>query len=154
MHGRTSFPELHVSSDWAACYKCMPQWDALLCRKTFAVMHVLVGNCNWPLCGTAVCVCVNRCAYICACPYVLAEVSLEKPSTRTDLAVKKDNNLFIGIAQISLYPLHQVLGCYLGCLKLSLPPQVIDFSRHSGLQFRTPKDWDRNLWCDHCFSLN
>lgn len=34
---------------------------------------------------------------------MLAEVSLEKPSNRTDLAVKKDDNLFIGIAQISLY---------------------------------------------------
>lgn len=35
---------------------------------------------------------------------MLAEVSLEKPSNRADLAVKKeDNNLFIGIAQISLY---------------------------------------------------
>lgn len=45
---------------------------------------------------------------------MLAEVSLEKPSNGADLAVKKKkkekkgNNLFIGIAQISLYLLSGV----------------------------------------------
>lgn len=54
------------------------------------------------------------CVCLCVSSYVLAEVSLEKPSNGADLAgkkkkkEKKGNNLFIGIAQISLYLLSGV----------------------------------------------
>lgn len=70
---------------------------------------------------------------------MLAEASLEKPSSRADLAVKKkkekkrkDNNLFIGIAQISVYLLSGVQ--LLSQLFLSISSctlRIIDFSKHS-----------------------
>lgn len=94
MHVCISSPQVHATCMRSMCYKCMCMLaeDACLCRKTFAAMHVSVGSLR-------VCVRVSS--------YVLAEVSLEKPSNTADLAVKKkkkkSNNLFIGIAQIPLY---------------------------------------------------
>lgn len=56
------------------------------------------GACDWPVCGTAfVCVCV--CVLICVGGGFPGEAEQQSwPCSK-----KKDNNLFIGIAQISLY---------------------------------------------------
>lgn len=79
-----------------------------VCRKTFAVMHVLVvGSCNWPLCGTAVactCAAVCVCARECICLYVLAEVSPRGAEHQNWPCSEKKTIIYsLAFAQISLH---------------------------------------------------